>query len=83
MEDLIIWKLSLLYSLSRVVHRVVQRNNLLSSSVSKTCVKTQSVSKDKVPHQEMDLFRDAQEKTAMDSLQSARTHINFLTVNFP
>ena len=25
MEDLIIWKLSLLYSLSRVVHRVVQR----------------------------------------------------------
>ena len=83
MGDLIIWKLSLLYSLSRVVHRVVQRNNLLSSSVSKTCVKTQSVGKDKVPHREMDLFCDAQEKTAMDSLQSARTHINFLTVNFP
>ena len=78
MGDLIIWKLSLLYSLSRVVHRVVQRNNLLSSSVSKTCVKTQSVGKDKVPHREMDLFCDAQEKTAMDSLQSARTHINFL-----
>ena len=60
-----------------------KENNLLSSSVSKTCVKTQSVGKDKVPHREMDLFRDAQEKTAMDSLQSARTHINFLTVNFP
>ena len=30
----------------------------------------------------MDLFRDAQEKTTMDNLQSARTH-NFLTVNFP
>ena len=50
--------------------------------MSKTCVKTQSVGKDKVPHREMDLFRDAQEKTAMDSLQSAITHINFLTVNF-
>ena len=75
MGDLIIWKLSLLYSLSRVVHRVVPKeNNLLSSSVSKTCVKTQSVGKDKVPHREVDLFRDAQEKTAMDSLQSARTH---------
>ena len=81
--DLIIWKLSLLYSLSRVVHRVVQRKRFTSSSVSKTCVKTQSVGKDKVPHREMDLFRDTQEKTAMDSLQPARTHINFLTVNFP
>ena len=60
-----------------------KENNLLSASVSKTCVKTQSVGKDKVPHREMDLFRDAQAKTAMDSLQSARTHINFLTVNFP
>ena len=60
-----------------------KENNLLSSSVSKTCVKTQSVGKDKVPHREMDLFRDAQDKTALDSLQSARTHINFLTVNFP
>ena len=60
-----------------------KENNLLSSSVSKTCVKTESVGKDKVPHREMDLFRDAQEKTAMDSLQSARTRTNFLTVNFP
>ena len=39
--------------------------------------------KDKVPHREINLFRDAQEKTVMDSLQSARTHTNFLTVNFP
>ena len=58
-----------------------KENNLLSSSVSKTCVKTQSVGKDKV-HREMDLFSDAQEKTAMDSLQSARTH-SFLAVNSP
>ena len=50
--------------------------------MSKTCVKTQSVGKDKVLHREMHLFHDAQEKTAMDSLQSAITHINFLTVNF-
>ena len=40
-------------------------------------MKTQSVGKDKV-HREMDLFHDAQEKTAIDSLQFARTH-NFLT----
>ena len=58
-----------------------KENNLLWSSVSKTRVETQSVGKEKV-HREMDLFRDAQEKTAMDKLQSARTH-NFLTVNFP
>ena len=81
--DLIIWKLSLLYSLPELCIHWCKENNLLSSSVSKTCVKTQSVGKDKVPHREMDLFRDAQEKTAMDSLQSARTHINSLTVNFP
>ena len=44
-------------------------------------METQSVGKDKV-HRSMDLFRDAQDKTAMYNLQSARTH-NFLTVNFP
>ena len=47
MGDLIIWKLSLLYKLSRVVHEWCKENNLLSSSVSKTCVKSQSVGKDK------------------------------------
>ena len=43
-----------------------KENNLLSYSVFKTRMETQSVGKDKV-HQEMDLFRDAQEKTAMDN----------------
>ena len=40
--------------------------------MSKSCVETRSVGKDKM-HKEMDVFRDAQEKTAMDNLQSART----------
>ena len=79
MEDLIIGNCPCFIAFPELC----KENNLLSSSVSKTCVKTQSVGKDKVPHREMDLFRDAQEKTAMDSFQSARTHINFLTVNFP
>ena len=79
--DLNIWKLSLLYSLSRAVHRVVQRKRFTF------VFRVQSLSGDAVSwqykvHREMDLFRDAQEKTAMDNLQSARTH-NFLTVNFP
>ena len=83
MGDLIIWKLSLLYSLSRVVHRVVQRKQFtFVFRVQNLCENAVSC-KDKVPHREMDLFRDAHEKTAMDSLQSARTHINFLTVNLP
>ena len=47
-----------------------KENNLLSSSVSNTRMETQSVGKDKV-HREIDLFRDAQEKTAMSNLQSA------------
>ena len=83
MGNLIIWKLSRFIAFPELCIEWCKENNLLSSSVSKTCVKTQSVGKDKVPHREMDLFRDAQEKTAMDSLQSAKTHINFLTVNFP
>ena len=49
--------------------------------MSKTCVQTWSVGKDKV-NQEMDLFHDSQEKTAVDNLQSARTH-DFLAVSFP
>ena len=75
--DLNIWKLSLLYSLSRAVHRLVQRKQFTLV----LGVQNLSVGKDKL-HREMDLFRDAQEKTAMDNLQSARTH-NFLTLNFP
>ena len=83
MGDLIIWKLSLLYSLSRVVHRVVQRKQFtFVSRVQNLCENAVSWQRQSADR-EMGLFRDAQEKTAMDSLQSARRHINFLTVNFP
>ena len=74
---------ALIYSLSRVVHRVVQRKQFTFVFRVQDLCENESVGKDKVPHREMDLFRDAQGKTAMDSLQSARTHINFLTVNVP
>ena len=83
MGDLIIGNCPCFIAFPELCIEWCKENNSLSSSVSKTCVNTQSVGKDKVPHREMDLFRDAQEKTAMDSLQFARTHINFLTVNFP
>ena len=49
--------------------------------MSKTFVETRSVGKDKV-HREMDLFREVQEKTAMDNIQSAGTR-DFLAVSFP
>ena len=49
----------------RYRHKWCKENNLLLFSVSKTCVETQSVGKDKV-QREMNLFRDAQEKTVMD-----------------
>ena len=59
-----------------------KENNLLSSSVSKTCVKTQSVGKDKV-HRERNLsFAMPKKKLQWITFKSARTH-NFLTVNFP
>ena len=77
--DLKIWKLSLLYSLSRAVHGAVQRKQFtFVVRVQNLC--GNAVGKEKV-HREMDLFCDAQEKTAMDKLQSARKH-NFLTLNF-
>ena len=42
-----------------------KEHNFLSFSVSKICVETLSVGKDKV-QREINLFRDAQNKTAMD-----------------
>ena len=79
--DLNICKLSLLYSLSRAVHRLVQRKqytfvfrvqNLCGKAVS---WQRQSASGD-------GSVSRCSRKNAMDNLQSAGTHI-FLTVNFP
>ena len=84
MGHLIIWKLSLLYSLSRVVHRVVQRKQFtFVFRVQNLCENAVSWQRQSAAWGDGSVSRDAQEKTAMDSLQSARTHINFLTVNFP
>ena len=72
MGDLIIWKLSLLYSLSRVVHRVEQRKQFtFDFRVQNLCENAVSWQRQSAAS-EMDLFRDAQEKTAMDSLNSIR-----------
>ena len=62
---------------------MVQRTqfSFVVTEMSKTCVEMRSVGKDKV-HREMDLFRDVQENTAMDNLQSAGTN-DFLAVRFP
>ena len=62
---------------------MVQRTQFtfVVSEMSKTFVETRSVGKDKV-HREMDLFREVQEKTAMDNIQSAGTR-DFLAVSFP
>ena len=57
--------MSLLYSLSQAVHRVVQRKQFTFVFHVQNLFGAQSVSKDKV-HREMNLFHDAQEKTAMD-----------------
>ena len=64
-------------SRSRAVHRVVQR----AQSTLVVNAETHSNGKDEL-HREMDLFGDALEKTAMDKLQSARSH-GFLVVTFP
>ena len=55
---------------SRAVYRVVQRTQFIFfvREMPKSFEETRSVGKDKV-HREMDLFRDAQEKAAMDNLQ--------------
>ena len=68
----IAWNLFLLYSRSRAVHRVMQRINTIHFGRHTSCGNV---------HREMDLFRDAQDKTAMHKLQSARTH-DFLAVSF-
>ena len=61
-----------------------KENNLLSSSVSKTCVKTKfgSWQRQSAASGDGSVSRFSR-KNCNDSLQSARTHINFLTVNFP
>ena len=83
MGDLIIWKLSLLYSLSRVVHKVVQRKQFtFVFRVQNLCENAVSWQRQSAASGDGSVSRCSR-KTAMDSLQSARTHINFLTVNSP
>ena len=62
-RDLNIWKLSLLYSRSLAVPRVVQKTlfTFVVREMSKTYVETRLVGKDKV-HLEMDLFRCSRNK---------------------
>ena len=66
------------------MHRVVQRTQFtfVVSEMSKTFVETRSVGKENKVHRAMDLFREVQEKTAMDNIQSAGTR-DFLIVSFP